>query len=180
MRVTGNKCLSFTLPDDEWRTISCADHHVVVSKQNAEPPRTTQSTERGLDRFERCCTLLKLECHHLHEHFRIGLTDAFNAPRRKCSAKLLEILNDAIMNKVNGTVVGSVGMGVNLGHAAVGGPASVSDAECTLNFIRQPVLSGSLSSLILILLQIKRMQMSLRHKIFCNLKQFLEKYAIKY
>ncbi len=82
-----------------------------------------------MNRLKRCGGLFQFKRDHLSDDLRIGLADARDATSGQSFAKLLEILNDAVVDQMNPVVFRSVRVRVDLRHTAVGGPSGVSDAE---------------------------------------------------
>jgi hypothetical protein len=130
MRVTRNKRLVLTLADDERRTVSGADQQVMVSEKDAKPPGASKVLKGVLYGFKRGCSTLQFERHHLYEHLRIRFAEAFHTSGRKASPEMLVILDDTVVDKVDGSINRGMRVGVDLCHTSVGGPSRVSNASC--------------------------------------------------
>ena len=133
VRIARHEGFTVALADDERGAVSGANQHVMVLEEDAKAPCATQSPKGGLDRFQWRCTLVERKGDHLSDDFRVGFADAGDASCFQALAKLLEILNDAVVNKVDLAVVRSVRMRVDLRYTAVGGPAGMGDAERALH-----------------------------------------------
>lgn len=96
----------------------------IQSHYGVSPPQLPHDLAKGRLKGAQ---LFCIETQQLGDHFRIGLGAEWDPPLQEALLQLQVVFHNAVLDHHNAPALVALGVGIFFGHAAVGGPAGMSD-----------------------------------------------------
>ena len=155
--VGAHEHLALAVADGERAALAGDDHQVLAAlEQHGEREGALEAADGRERRLLGLHAPLDVEAHQVGDDLGVGLGGEAAALGLELGAELAEVLDDAVVD--DGDAAADVGVGVDLGGRAVGGPAGVADAggagerlpleagrEAVELALRAPALEGAAS-----------------------------------